>query len=741
MKKTTFLLSLLLLPSLFANAQQKLTSLVNPFMGTTTLWEKEDLGYTRNETKRAWGAETFPGAALPFAMVQATPVTMFHSGSGYQYEDRQIYGFAHTAKGHWNLLHVPVMPVNGYFYPRNFCSRFSHEQEQAAPGYYQVYLKRYHVNAEITSTLRCAFHRYTFREGDDKQLVVDIARNNGRPNRYEIRQAGGNAFSGYQEGEGTIYFYAETNLPVKAVEMVKDQRHKIAVVKFGDQQSSRQLQLRMGFSFVSIENAKANLELEIGGKSFDQIRQAADETWEKLLSQIQVKGGTEQEQRMFYSCLYHSVLWPSLRSDANGEYRDARGNVVKADFNYYTDPSFWDTYRNKLILMGLLSPRVACDVVKSITSRGEMNGGYMPTFFHGDHASTFIAGLWTRGIRDFNLEESYKLLLNNAFKPGEQGRRYLDEYMKQGWIAEVDKPNVPTEDEYKGAVTKTQEYSYDDYAVALLAKAMGDKQNYKKLMARTHNYRNLFDASTGFFRGRYANGKWLTPFDPYYPYYQYMYREANGWQSLFYAPHDPEDLIALYPSAAAAEAKLDSLFTEPWREYEAWNFTGFLGNYCHGNQPDHGVPYTYYWLGKQEKAQVVLNILLHDYYGMGREKLAFAGMNDAGETAAWYVLNALGLYTYSPADPKYIVTVPLFREVDFTLGGDMGKFSIRREGSGPKIASIKLGNKKLKGFEVGHEQLLKGKTLTISCEPSASADAFHKTIYKLTPTGLRQAEE
>lgn len=739
MRKTTLFLLILLLGAASARAQQKFTSLVNPFMGTATLWEPEDLGYTRNEVKRAWGGETFPGACLPNAMVQATPVTMFHTGSGYQYEDQQIYGFAHTSKGHWNLLHVPVMPVNGVFYPSNFCSRFSHSREQAHPGYYEVYLRRYHVDAELTSTLRCAFHRYTFRKGDDKQLVVDIARNNGNPRRYAVHQSGSNSFEGYQQGEGMIYFYAETSLPVKSLEMVKDHKHRIAVVKFNQTDSSDQLLLRIGFSFTSIENAKLNLQQEIGQKSFDEVRTAADATWEQLLSQIRVSGGTDAQQRMFYSCLYHSLLWPCLRNDVNGEYRDAKGNVVKADFNYYNDPSFWDTYRNKLILLGLLTPKVACDIIRSITDRGEKQGGYMPTFFHGDHASTFVAGMWNRGIRDFDVKRSYQLLLNNAFKPGRGGRRYLDEYIRQGWIAEKDTTDVPTEDEYKGAVTKTVEYAYDDYATALLAKALGDKQNYKKLMARTKNYRNVFDASTGFFRGRIADGSWIKDFDPYYPYYQYMYREANAWQSLFFAPHDPEGLIALYPSQQAVEAKLDSLFTEPWREYEAWNMTGFLGNYCHGNQPDHSVPFTYYYIGKQEKGQVVLNTLLQQYYGMGKEHLAFAGMNDAGEMGAWYVMNALGLYTYSPADAKYLVTVPLFTEVDFTLGTGQ-TIRIQRNGNGPHITGLRLGNKQLKGYEVQHADLLSGKPLVISCEETSSAKAFEQTLHKLTPAGLRERD-
>ncbi|MDD6748327.1 MAG: glycoside hydrolase family 92 protein, partial [bacterium] len=379
---------------------------------------------------------------------------------------------------------------------------------------------------------------------------------------------------------------------------------------------------------------------------------------------------------------------------------------------YYTDPSFWDDYRNKLILLGLISPQVANDVICSIIDKGEKRNGYMPTFFHGDHASTFVAGSYLRGLRGFDLQRAYRLLLKNATVPGKGGRPYLDEYIAQGWIAEKDTTDVPTWDEYKAAVTKTVEYAYDDYATALIAKELGDEVHYDTLMARSANYKHLFDPSTGFWRGKIADGSWIQQFDPYYPYFAYMYREANAWQSLFFAPHDPEGMIALYPSQEAVEQKLDSLFSEPWRGYEAHNMTGFMGNYCHGNQPDHSVPYTYYFIGKQEKAQCVIDSLLNHYYDMGKEHLAYAGMDDAGEMSAWYVFNALGLYTYSPADPEYIVTVPLFDRVAFTLG-DSTTFTIRKQGQGRQIESIRYDGKPIDGWFISHDQLRQGKELVI----------------------------
>lgn len=712
MNRLYFLVLFLFVVSM-TNGKSKgeLTNYVNPFLGTATLWEPEDLGYVRKMKQRTWGAEVFPGSSLPNAMVQLSPVTQFRSGAGYQYEDTVIYGFSHTNKGHWNLLHVPLLPVAGNITPGDYCSRFSHQKESACPGYYQVFLERYHVNAELTSTLRCGYHKYTFRPEDEKKLIADMKRSNNRVRDWDIKKENEYTFTGFQSGEGTIYFYAVSNYKINDIQQEKDDKHEVSVVTFRDSKSKKPLELKIGFSFVSIENARMNLEQEMMSKSFDQVCKEADQTWESLLSNITVSGGSKREKGLFYSCLYRSFLWPALRSDANGEYLDVKNNVVNNGFRYYTDPSFWDDYRNKLVLLAMLAPDVTTDVIKSITDKGEKRGGYMPTFFHGDHASVFVAGTYLRGIRDFDMERAYKLLLNNATVPGRGGRPYLDEYIQKGWIAEKDTTNVPTWDEYKAAVTKTVEYAYDDYATALLSKELGDTENYRILMQRSGNYKNLFDPSTGFWRGRIENGNWIKDFNPYYPYFAYMYREANAWNSLFFAPHDPKGMIALYPSEKVVEQKLDSLFSEPWRGYEAHNMTGFIGNYCHGNQPGHSIPYTYYFIGKQEKAQCMLDSIMDRFYDMGAEKLAYSGMDDAGEMSAWYVFNAIGLYTYSPADPEYIVTVPLFDQVTFRL--DNKNFTISKKGTGKKIKEIIYDNKKNDGYFISHDLLKEGKELVI----------------------------
>lgn len=713
--KTTIILAFLIIAtgcSVQKGKNKRLTDYVNPFIGTTTLWDSVDLGY--NPTRRAWGGETFPGASLPNSMVQVTPVTMWRSGSGYQYEDTIIHAFVHTSKGHWNLCYVPFIAVSGNVDPKSYYTGYSHDNESASPGYYQVYLKKYDINAEVTSSLRCGYHKYTYKNGKEKKLLADLTHSNEYIRGWNIEKSGDNVFSGYQQTGPTFYFYAVTNHKIKDIESLKDGDAEVRIINFINNESiDDPLEMKVGFSYVSVENAKKNLEAEILNKDFEQVRNEASDTWEGLLSKIQVSGGTEEQKETFYSALYKAFLWPILLSDVNGEYVNAKGEVVNKGFRYYSEPSFWDDYRNKLILLGMVSPDVTADVIKSITDYGEIKG-FMPRFFHGDHASAFVTGSYLRGIRDFDVQKAYKILLNNAFAEGEGSRPHIKEYMERGWISEMDIKDPKLETVAKAAVTKTQEYAYDDYATALLAKELGDMQNYEKLMKRTDSYKHLFDSTTQQMRPRLENGEWVTPFDPKRPFYEYMYREANGWQSTFFALHDPQGLINLFPSREAFETKLDSLFMIPWEGYEAHNLTTFIGQYCHGNQPGHSIPYMYYFVGKQEKSQKILNKILNDYYRMGPEKLAYCGMDDAGEMSSWYVLNAIGLYTYSPADPKYIITVPLFDKTTFNLNGK--DFTISKKGNGEKITNITYNNEKVESYFITHDKLKEGKELIISVE-------------------------
>jgi len=719
-----------------ASKTQTLTNYVNPFNGTTTLWDSVDLGYKLSPNPefrtvstefgrrpaqgitRAWGAECYPGATLPHGMVQATPVTMWGSGSGYQYEDTIICAFFHSSKGQWGLGHVPVLPFTGEITIDNYHSGYSHENESAKVGYYQVFLERYGINAEMTTTLRCAYHKYTYRAGDEKKLLLNLSRMNSvraGGTVWDFKQVNENSFSGSQSD---IYFYVVANHKIESTDSISRDPQTLTIINFAD--GKEPLELKIGFSFVSVEKAKKNLEAEMLNKNFAQVVDEADKTWEALLSKIKVTGGTEKQKTTFYSCLYRALQWPAIRSDVDGEYTQSRGNVVNKGYDYYTSNNYWDTYACKVVLMGMLEPELTNNVIKSDLERAK-SSGYFSSGFHGDFSLSFITGMYLRGIRDYEADSAYYYMLRNATVVGEGprrgGRQYLGEYIERGWIAEnrVPNPTVKTEvDEAKAAVMKTIEYAYSDYAVALMAKEMGDMDNYSILMQRSRNYKNLFDPSTGFLRGRWDDGEWVTPFDPGYPYYVFMYRESTGWQSTFFAPHDPLGLIGLFPSKLAVEQKLDSLFTIPFGGYEADNFTGWFGQYCAGNQPAQGISYYYYFVDKQEKTQEKLDILMEKYYNMGKEGLAYAGMDDEGGLSAWYVLNALGLYSFSPADPEYIVTVPIFDQVVFDLGGT--PFTINKINKGRKINNITYDGQKINGYFISHDALKKGKELVITTE-------------------------
>lgn len=686
------------------------TRYVNPFLGTAPLYDPAIIGYVYPKGWRSWAGLTFPGSSLPNAMVQLSPVTEYGSGAGYQYEDTLIYGFTHTNKGHWNLCNIPVLPLSKP--GRRLASHFSHQREQAAPGYYQVYLDDPRIDVRLTSTLRCGYHQYTFADPTDRQVLFDLGRANNRVSNWAIEQVGPTAVQGYQQTGEKIYFYARLNTPIDRITRQDSGRrdgHAIVHLSNGSRQP---VELTIGLSFVSVANARQNLEAEIGTQSFETIRQAATQTWEQRLSAVRVKGGTDRQQRMLYSCLYRSLLWPALRSDVNGEFTDAANQVVRGNFRYYTEPSLWDTYRNKDVLLGLLTPDVTLDVIKSMKDVGDKKG-FIPTFFHGDHGASSIVGAYLRGIDQFDVRGTYQILLKNANTPG-GARPHVAEYIQKGFISEPVIANPQVETKASAGVSKTLEYAYDDYSVAQLARKLGDTANYRVLMERSRNYRNMFDPVTRFMRGRLADGSWITPFNPQFPYYEYMYREANAWQVSFYAPHDMPGLIGLYGGPVAFERKLDSLFTVPWNpHYIARNVESMIGQYCHGNQPDHEAPFAYHFIGKPEKSQQRIDQILNTLYGIGPGELALCGMDDAGELSSWYVFSALGLYPFSATDPSYLVTAPLFDEVVWTTS--TGKtLTIRKPGRGRGLTAIRVDGKPIDGYLISHDLFRNGGTVDIT---------------------------
>lgn len=684
--------------------------LVNPFIGTAPLTDPKQIGYTPPEGWRVWAGLTYPGASLPNAMVQLSPITEFGSGAGYEYEHEEILAFAHTNKGHWNLVHIPILPVSGQA-SVPFKSKFTHEREDASPGYYQVFLEDYDVDVRLTTTLRGGIHEYNFGDVENPQILFDLGKANNPVSDWNIQKVGEQAISGFQRvGSIIVHFHAQLSHPVGELEVVDvGQRSGYALAPISEM-DGEPVTMKIGLSFVSTENAAENLEHEIGTASFDDIHTNAQERWSELLSKLEVSGGTPKQQEMFYSSLYRAFLWPALRSDVNGEFRNANGEIESADYRYYTDPSFWDTYRNKLVLLTMMEPEVTTDIIKSLINKGEKTG-FIPNFFHGDHAQPFIAGAYLRGLRDFDVEKAYEILLQNAYTVGGI-RPHLDEYMEKGFVSDLRVENPHVETRSNAGVSKTLEYAYDDYSLSLLARELGDQERYKDLQARSQNYRNVFDTTTNFMRGRWEDGEWITPFDAEYPYYNYMYREGNAWNLSFYVPHDMPGLVELYGGPEPFEQKLDSLFTLPWNpDHIARNISGFLGVYSHGNQPAHEAPFSYYFVDKPEKSQAVIDTLLNHYYGIGDTGLALSGMDDAGEMSSWYVFGASGLYPLSPADPEYLVSVPLFDQVRWNLGGKT--VLIRHKGQGRDLKEIHLNGEPIEGYFISHDVFEKGGEIDV----------------------------
>lgn len=727
-KSITHVTAILLLAATAGKAQTTPdnTKYVNTFVGTEAVTDYKLLGYVPPKNWRPWSGLTFPGSSLPNAMVQVSPMTKYQpAGAGYEYEDSTIVSFTHTNKGHWNFGNVPVLPMSKP--GQTIGSRFSHKNESSSPGYYQVYLADYGVNVQLTSTLRCAYYQFNYKDNKDRQILFDLSKALSGVSDWEINQDGDYVVKGKQGGEN-IYFYAIFSSKIASLANTHGTTSKTvrgrdvnapsgnAIVHLADD-GKEPVELKIGFSFVSTDNAKMNLDKEVGNKSFATVRKDAHDTWQKLLSTIQVKGGTDKQKTMLYSCLYRSFLWPVLRSDVNGDFTDINHKVVNTGIDYYTEPSLWDTYRNKDVLLELISPNVTLNVIKSLEDKGDKTG-YIPTFFHGDHGASSIAGAYLRGIDGFDIKDTYKILLNNANVPPTSqrngGRQYLDEYLQKGYISDPEIENATETAKGRAGVSKTLEYSYDDYSIAQIAKKLGDTANYRILMARSKNYKNVFDKSTNFMRGRTEDGGWIKNFNPQYPYYEWQFREANAWQVSFFAPHDMQGLIALYGGPKQFEAKLDSFFTTPWNpHYIARNVETFIGQYCQGNQPDHEAPFSYTLIGKPEKTQKVLDNILNNLYGTGPRGIQLAGMDDAGEMSAWFVFSSLGLYPLSPTDPKYIVTAPLFDEVKWKTSN--GKtITISKPGKGRGITSIKVDGKVVNDYYVSHDLFKNGGNVLIA---------------------------
>jgi predicted alpha-1,2-mannosidase len=465
----------------------------------------------------------------------------------------------------------------------------------------------------------------------------------------------------------------------------------------------------------SYEQAQRSMQQENPLWSFEQTRKAAVATWSQTLNKIEVKGGTEKQRRIFYSCLYHAFASPTMVVRKGDEFLGLDKKLHVAEHDRYDAVPYWDTGRNQVVLLTLLDPERKQNILRSQFDRAA-ESGWMETSFHGDHSVAMFLGDWERGLQ-FDYEGVYRYLYKNATDP-RGPREKLAEYLEKGWIhdLECENPSPPYEGGNAG-VSKTLEYCYDDYCLSLYAARLGKEADSRMFAERAKNYRNVWDASTGFMRGRREDGAWLAPFFPEEPYYNYMFKEASSWQMSWFVPHDVKGLIQMMGGRQAFIAKLDTFFTMPYKPKAiARDITGMIGQYCHGNEPDHQVPFYYNWAGAPWKTQELVRKILHLMYGSDGDGLGLAGMDDQGENCSWYVMNAMGFYTVDPARAEYVIGSPIFDEITIHMGNGKDFNIVARNNSETNvyIQSAELNGKPLEKPWFTHAAIADGGRLVLN---------------------------
>lgn len=659
----------------------------NPLVGTASLDDPKLRGNAPPPGEEAYTGFTYPGPALPHRHVLLGPInkdlTEAAGNHGiifpYLHSRRTMLGFSSPAGG------MTIMPVIGDWNvppDRTYASPYDKASEKASPGYYSVFFPDTGIRTELTTSERTGFYRFTFPKTERGTILIDLG---AGENGLEI--VGDNKVQSRSQRRGGA-FIVEFSKPFKAFGTFKQNQPRLdgARVRRDDAIFPESRQVTGSYAGAFLEFAtKAGEEIvvrvttgrtieaaqqQLNGESklFDRVRAAAREAWSEKLNLIKVKGGTEQERVMFYSTLYHSLLTPRLNAKKGTPLRgrnQPEGRV--ADYDRYTPIALWDTGRNQIVLLTLLEPDVKTNILRTHLEMAREEG-WMHTSFHGDNGVLMYLGDWERGL-PFDYASVYEYLRKNATDPaGPRGN--LAEYLEKGWVHDivVERPSPPYADGNAG-VAKTLEYCWSDYALALFAKKLGKEDDYQMFLARAYNYTNVFDATTGFMRGRNKDGSWIAPFDPFEPYYNFMMKEASGWQTLWLVPHDVQGLIALLGGREAFTQKLDVFFNTPYApKGVARDVTGMIGLYCQGNQPDQHAPYLYAYAGQPWKTQELARRILKLMYGSDKWGLAFPGMDDQGATASWYVLSALGFYTVDPASPNYVLGSPLFDEAKVKLG-------------------------------------------------------------------------
>ena len=678
-----------------ASAQPvKLTDAVNPFIGT------------------GGHGHTYPGPSLPFGMIQPGPdtrLTGWDGCSGYHYSDSRLYGFSHThlsGTGIPDYTDILLMPMTGEPLLNNgadgkpgYSSTFSHDEEDARPGFYAVTLRDHGIRAELTTTLRVGMHRYTQTQGRPMHVILDLEhRDPLREAAIDVvsdREVSGVRRSRSWARDQVVYYVIRFSQPFTAGVASNPNKRALSFAT-----SSEPLLVKVAISAVSVEGARKNLEAELPGWDFDAVRTSADAAWERELSKITVDGGTKDQRTIFYTALYHAMLAPNVYMDVDGQYRGRDFKVHRADgFTYYSVFSLWDTFRALHPLLTMIDPPRTRDFIRTFLRQYE-EGGRLPVWelaanetdtMIGYHAAPVIADAVIKGIDGFDLELAYRAMVHSA----DEDRFGLAAYKRDGFIDATEEAE---------GVSRTLEYAYDDWTIAQVARRLGRQDDVRRFLRRSQSWKHVFDPSTGFMRAR-VEGMWATPFDP--AEVNNHYTEANAWQYSFFVPHDVAGLIRAQGGPERFAKKLDALFSASSKTTgrDQADITGLIGQYAHGNEPSHHMAYLYSYAGQPWKTQAMVRRILDEQYTTKPDGLS--GNEDCGQMSAWYVFSALGLYPVLPGSSQYVLGSPLFERATITPAGGRA-FTIRAvnvSASNKYIQSARLNGGAWDGSFVDHAAL------------------------------------
>ena len=700
-----------------AENQQPLINYVNPFIGT------------------GGHGHTYPGATMPFGMMQLSPDTRLEGWdgcSGYHYTDDYIYGFSHThlsGTGISDYGDVLLMPTNeasfnnGADGKKGYRAHFSHANETAAPGYYKVHLDSTNIDVELTVSKRSGIHNYQFPSKENQFVVLDLEHRD-KVLSHAIEQVSNRAFQGHRHSAAwasnqKLFYYLEFSEEVRSIEYNSEENPTKAIFHFNNP-NNNPIEVKIGISAVDEIGAKNNLQTEIGNKTFDQVKQEAQDAWEQELGKIVVESSNADYKTNFYTALYHTMIAPNLYQDVDDRYRGMDMEIHQTkDFDYYTVFSLWDTYRAAHPLYTIIEQKRTNDFINTFLAKYD-EGGIMPIWdlsanytgcMIGYHGVSVIADAYLKGLQGYDTEKALLAMKHSA----NQDHLGLKTYKALGFI--------PVEEESE-SVSKTLEYAYDDWTIAQMAKAMGKEDDYKTFIQRAQNYKNIFDPKTGFMRGRFKN-TWFAPFDPYEV--NFNYTEANAWQYSFYVPQDISGFAELLGGNTQLEAQLDKLFTakaETSGRNQA-DITGLIGQYAHGNEPSHHMAYLYNFVGKPNKTQEKVHQILTQLYKNDPDGIS--GNEDCGQMSAWYVFGTLGFYPVTPGSNQYIIGTPLMDKATINLENG-NQFTIQANNLSNEnkyIASAELNGKPLNHTYINHDDIINGGSLVFNMSNQPSAWGTH----------------